>query len=107
MKEKMKVVAELAIWDSIAGTVEVLDMKYKDGKLKSLKVRWIVAALCYSGTYIPKEDIYNLYYGEDDVKSEQIYEFKNLQLMSEEKVNALRAVDFVDQTNHTKRVLAA
>ena len=60
-----KVVANLVIYDSIGGLAEILDMDYQDGKLKTLKVRWIVAAVCYSGSYIATEVIENLYYGED------------------------------------------
>lgn len=102
MKEKMKVVAELAVWDSVAGTVEVLDMKYKNDELVSLKVRWIVAALCYSGSYIPTDILKNMYFGEDVIDPKNICEFCNIHVMSEEKICNLRQLDYLDQLKHTK-----
>jgi hypothetical protein len=100
---KTKTVADLTIYDSMGGLAEVLDMSYKNGKLQSLKVRWIVAALCYSNSYIPEENIHNLYFEEDVINPENIYEFGNLRTMPENKINALRAVDYADQLAHTRR----
>ncbi|MBE6021911.1 MAG: hypothetical protein E7231_01605 [Cellulosilyticum sp.] len=102
-----KTVADLTIYDSIGGLVEVLDMVIKNDKVVSLKVRWIVAALCYSCSYIPEENIDNLYFGEDIIDPKTIYEFHNIKTMPEDKINAMRAIDYVDQLNHTKRALKA
>ncbi len=100
-----KVVADLAIYDYISGLAEILDMNYQDGELKTLKVRWIVASLCYSGSYLEKEVIDKLYYGEDEIDSDSIYQFNNLNIMSEHKINLLRFIDYKDQLKRTARMI--
>ena len=102
-----KVVANLVIYDSIGGLAEILDMDYQDGKLKTLKVRWIVAAVCYSGSYIAKEVIENLYYGKDVVDCENIYQLNGFKTMSEDKIKTMRAIDYSDQLARTDKMIKA